>query len=87
MTEQPNSVASSPKFLYYADVTADLDLVALGGGCCRAIRCQVAGTVVVVSEEGDTVTLPFNACETQQVRCRKIVDAGTGSNLGLTILW
>lgn len=84
-----NSIEPSKKFLNYPTNAVDVDLMAAnqGGDICRAIRCHVAGTLVVVSEAGDTVSLPFNAGETQNVRCRKTITLGSTTALNITVYW
>jgi hypothetical protein len=83
----PDTLTCSSKFKYYSTNAADIDLVAEGKTVCRAIRANASGVVSLLSDHGDTETIPFAPGETQFVRCSKILTSGTTSAIGLTVFW
>jgi hypothetical protein len=78
---QTTGTFCSPNF---AVVSGATDLVAVGGAPCRALRATAAGNIVVISEDGQSVTLPFLAGEMQPVRCKNISSLTTTS---ATVYW
>jgi len=87
----PDALYSSPRFKMITSLSADLDLVALGGGPCRAIRVLGDGDLVVVPADllpGQTsVTIsPLVAGDHIPIQATKIVDSGTTA-LPLLVLY
>ena len=91
MSGLPDSLFSSPKIESYATGGAlgeDVDLVAVGGNPCRAIRVGQAGDLVVKdARDGSAKTIPsVTAGETVFVQAVALVASGTTAQK-ITVLW
>lgn len=82
---------SSPFYESYATAGAlggDVDLQAVGGGPCRAIRVGQAGDLVVKDAHTNTnKTIPaVTAGETMMIQALSLVASGTTAQK-ITVLW
>jgi hypothetical protein len=90
-SNDPDALFSSARFKMITTVSADIDLVALGGGPCRAIRVLADGDLVVVPAD----LLPGQTSETLSpllggdhlpIQATKIIDSGT-SAIPMIVFW
>lgn len=90
-----NYLYSSPDFVHYAAVGADLDLQALDPKgqkrLCRRIAANgpafgVVANLVVQRGDGTNVTMTIVAGQTLEIQAKKIIAAGTTAT-NVSIYW